>query len=106
LGHFDNEGFTYIEGRMKRDAKIFGVRVSLDEVEDLLRVYGPTAVVSAKEKLLIFCEYGDAEEFGRIRQELATKLMLHHSAFHLVRLEQIPRTASGKIDYPQLVSKT
>ena len=74
LARFDRDGFTYIEGRMKRDAKIFGLRVSLDEVEDLLRVHGHTAVVAAKEKLLIFCEYGDAEEFGRMRRSLQPAL--------------------------------
>ena len=105
LARFDDDGFTYIEGRMKRDAKIFGLRISLDEVEDLLRVHGHTAVVATGEKLLIYCEYGDAEEFGRIRQELATKLMVHHSAFQFVRLERIPMTPNGKIDYSLLTSR-
>jgi len=102
LAHFDDEGFTYIDGRMKRDAKIFGLRVSLDEIEDILRVYGPTAVVADNEKLLVYCEYGDESEFGRIRQELASKLMVHYSAFHFRRLDRIPTNSSGKIDYSQL----
>ena len=105
LAHFDDDGFTYIDGRMKRDAKIFGLRVSLDEIEDILRVYGPTAVVADNEKLLVYCEYGDESEFGRIRQELASKLMVHYSAFHFRRLERIPTNSSGKIDYSQLKSQ-
>jgi hypothetical protein len=60
--------------------------------------------VAANEKLLIFCEYGSAEEFGRIRQELAIKLMVHHSAFQFFRLERIPMTSNGKIDYSQLTT--
>jgi len=104
LAHFDDDGFVYIDGRMKRDAKIFGLRVSLDEIEDILRVHGPTAVVAHNEKLLVYCEYGDESEFGRIRQELANKLMVHHSAFHFRRLERIPTNSSGKIDYAELKS--
>jgi len=104
--HFDEDGFVHIEGRMKRDAKLFGLRVNMDEVENLLRVYGPTAVVAGNEKLLIYCEYGDAEEFARYRQELATKLRVHHSAFQFLRIEQIPTTPSGKTNYPALALKT
>jgi long-chain acyl-CoA synthetase len=103
--HFDEEGFIFFEGRMKRDAKVFGLRVNLDEVENLLRVHGPTAVVAGGENLLIYCEYGEAADFARYRQDLAAKLRVHHSAFKFLRIEQIPTTASGKINYPALTAK-
>jgi len=102
--HFDEDGFVFIEGRMKRDAKVFGLRVNLDEVENLLRCYGPTAVVAGSENLLIFCEYGTAEDFVRYRQDLAAKLRVHHSAFKFHRVDQIPTTPSGKTNYPALTS--
>jgi len=102
--HFDEDGFVFIEGRMKRDAKVFGLRVNLDEVENLLRAYGPTAVVAGNENLLIFCEYGNAEEFARYRQDLAAKLRVHHSAFKFQRIDQIPTTPSGKTNYPALAA--
>lgn len=102
--HFDEDGFVFIEGRMKRDAKVFGLRVNLDEVENLLRVYGPTAVVAGSENLLIFCEYGTAKDFVRYRQDLAAKLRVHHSAFKFHRVDQIPTTPSGKTNYPALTA--
>jgi acyl-CoA synthetase (AMP-forming)/AMP-acid ligase II len=102
--HFDEDGFVFIEGRMKRDAKVFGLRVNLDEVENLLRAHGPTAVVAGSENLLIFCEYGNAEEFARYKQDLATKLRVHHSAFRFQRIDQIPTTPSGKTNYPALTA--
>jgi acyl-CoA synthetase (AMP-forming)/AMP-acid ligase II len=104
--HLDEDGFVFIEGRMKRDAKVFGLRVNLDEVENLLRVHGPTAVLAGNDKLLIFCEYGNAEDFVRFRGDLAAKLKVHHSAFQFRRVHQIPTTPSGKIDYPALTAKT
>ncbi|MGH9681856.1 MAG: AMP-binding protein, partial [Candidatus Acidiferrales bacterium] len=104
--HFDEDGFVFIEGRMKRDAKVFGLRVNLDEVENLLRAHGPTAVVAGGENLLIFCEYGTAEDFARYRQDLAAQLRVHHSAFKFHRVDQIPTTPSGKTNYPALIGKS
>jgi len=81
------------------------LRVNMDEVENLLKIHGPTAVVAGNEKLLIYCEYGDAELFARYRQELAAKLKVHHSAFQFLRIEQIPTTPSGKTNYPALATR-
>jgi acyl-CoA synthetase (AMP-forming)/AMP-acid ligase II len=102
LAHLDAEGFVYIEGRMKRDAKLFGLRINLDEIESMLRVHGPTAVIGAPDKLLIFCEHGDEESLTRYRMELAAKLKVNHRALEFHRLAQIPVTSSGKVDYQAL----
>lgn len=101
-GYLDDDGFLFITGRAKRDAKLFGLRVNLDEVETMLRVHGPTAVVGAEDRLLIYCEYGNEEMFARCRKELAASLKVNHNAFHFFRIEQLPITASGKIDYARL----
>jgi len=37
LGYFDNQGFFYLTGRIKRISKIFGFRVNLDEIEAFLK---------------------------------------------------------------------
>ena len=63
-GYLDSEGFLYLTGRKKRDAKVFGLRLNMDEIEDMMRRHGPTAVVSADEKLVFFCEHGDAQLFS------------------------------------------
>jgi acyl-CoA synthetase (AMP-forming)/AMP-acid ligase II len=102
LAHLDAEGFVYIEGRMKRDAKLFGLRINLDEIESMLRVHGPTAVIGAPDKLVIFCEHGDEESLTRYRMELAAKLKVNHRALEFHRLAQIPVTSSGKVDYQAL----
>jgi acyl-CoA synthetase (AMP-forming)/AMP-acid ligase II len=102
LARLDAQGFVYIEGRMKRDAKLFGLRINLDEIESMLRVHGPTAVISAADKLLIFCEHGDEESHARYRMDLAAKLKVNHRALEFHRLEHIPMTTSGKVDYQAL----
>ncbi len=105
LAHFDDSGFVHIEGRLKRDAKVFGLRVNLDEVENILRIHGPAAAVAGQENLVIFCEQGTDQDFARYRQELATKLMVHHSAFRFRRVDELPRTSNGKINYSELTAR-
>jgi acyl-CoA synthetase (AMP-forming)/AMP-acid ligase II len=102
MAYLDEEGYIYMAGRSKRDAKLFGLRINLDEVENLLRVHGPTAVISRDERLCIYCEYGDEELFAQYRQELAAKLKVHYGAFIFERVTKLPTTTSGKIDYQSL----
>jgi hypothetical protein len=69
----------------------------------MLRSRGPTAVVSSgNEKLVIYCEYGDATCFAEYGKELAAVLKLHIGAFDFRRVSQLPVNANGKIDYQSL----
>jgi acyl-coenzyme A synthetase/AMP-(fatty) acid ligase len=104
MASIDSDGFIYMAGRAKRDAKLYGHRVNLDEVEDMLRKHGPTAVVSRGEKLRIFCEYGDATAFAGYRRDLASRLQINYLAFEFVRVDKLPTQGSGKIDYQALLA--
>lgn len=105
LAWLDEDGFLFVAGRMKRDAKIFGLRLNLDEIEGMLRVHGPTAVVGGADELLIFCEYGDEAVYARYRQELAARLKLHHRTFRFRHVPHLPLNANGKIDYQSLAEQ-
>jgi acyl-coenzyme A synthetase/AMP-(fatty) acid ligase len=98
----DEEGFVTILGRSKRDAKLFGLRVNLDELEAFVKPAGPAAAVSGDDRVVIFCEFGDEEHLQSIRGELAARLRINGSAFQFRRIDQLPTNASGKIDYEQL----
>ncbi len=102
MARLDADGFVYISGRMKRDAKIFGLRINLDEVETMLRPRGPTAVVSGGDRLLIYCEHGDEAAYQRYAQELAQRLNVAFRAFHFRRIDALPVGPNGKIDYRAL----
>jgi acyl-CoA synthetase (AMP-forming)/AMP-acid ligase II len=106
MAYLDEQGYIYMAGRSQRDAKLFGLRINLDEVENMLRVHGPTAVVSRDEKLCIYCEYGDEESFAQYRQELARRLKVHYAAFAFERVSKLPTTTSGKIDYQSLAGRS
>jgi acyl-coenzyme A synthetase/AMP-(fatty) acid ligase len=102
IGYLDDEQFLYLVGRSKRIAKVFGHRISLDEVEALLAAEGPAAVVEGDDALWAFCEFGDAESLGRLRSDLAHRLRINKGHLHLQRVDAIPLSGSGKIDYLRL----
>ncbi len=98
----DRDGYVRIVGRTKRDAKVFGLRINMDDVEALVKVHGPTAVVSGKDKLIVYCEFGSEAELLELHAAVSAKLRLHASAFDFRRIARLPVSASGKIDYAQL----
>ena len=76
--------------------------MDLDEVEARLAPNGPTAVVGTDEVIVVFCEYGDEDSLRELRMELAHALSLHYQVILFRRVEALPRTANGKLDYAAL----
>lgn len=99
IGYLDDEAFLYLVGRSKRIAKVFGRRVNLDEVEAMIREWGPAAVVGGGDTIWAFCAFGSADEVEGVAHEIAARLRIHHSALRCRRVEAIPTTDSGKVDY-------
>jgi acyl-coenzyme A synthetase/AMP-(fatty) acid ligase len=98
----DGEGYLYILGRAKRDAKLFGLRINMDDLESLLKIHGPTAVVNGSDRLIVYCEFGDDTQLGHLKTEMCLRLKLHSSGLEFRRIDKLPTTSSGKIDYRQL----
>jgi len=101
----DSDGYVHIVGRARRDAKVFGLRLNLDEVETMLKIHGPVAVVSGKDKLIAYCEFGTTAELQRLQSTVSAQLRLHSSALDLRRIASLPTSNSGKIDYARLEDK-
>ena len=100
---FDEDGFYYIVGRMKRFLKIFGNRVNLDETERLIKSEFPSADVACggvDDKMFIFLT--DEQYSEKVRQFVSLKTGLNSSAFKVVRLDVIPKNDSGKTLYREL----
>jgi acyl-coenzyme A synthetase/AMP-(fatty) acid ligase len=98
----DADGYVRIVGRSKRDAKVFGLRINMDDVEAMLKVHGPAAVVSGPDKLIAYCEFGTAAELQGLHSALSAQLRLHPSALDFRRVARLPTSGSGKIDYAKL----
>jgi acyl-CoA synthetase (AMP-forming)/AMP-acid ligase II len=102
MGYLDEDGFLFLAGRSKRIAKVFGLRVNLDEIEARLREHGPAAVVGGQDRIWAFCAFGSEASVGALAESYARDYRLHRSALEFRHIDEIPTTSSGKTDYRQV----
>ncbi|MET7419177.1 AMP-binding protein [Dactylosporangium sp. NPDC005555] len=104
LGHLDEDGYLFIDGRLKRFGKVFGVRLNLDDIEQLAAATGPGAVaaISGDDKIIIFVE-SDGDLAPRVTR-LADQLKLHWTGFEMRGIPALPLLSNGKVDYRALES--
>jgi acyl-coenzyme A synthetase/AMP-(fatty) acid ligase len=102
VAYRDEDGFYYIVGRKARFLKLFGMRVGLDECEQIIRAKWdiPCACVGTDEKMCVFTTIGAREE--EIKKELVDKTHIVASAFEVRVLSELPKTDAGKIHYSKL----
>lgn len=98
-----DDGLYEIVGRSSRFVKTFGLRISLDRVEDLLREAGIDArAVAYDERLAVFVR---AERLAAAaRGVVLERLGLPAHAFAVHAVDRFPRTASGKPDDATLIA--
>jgi len=101
IAKFDKDGFYYIEGRIKRFVKIFGNRVSLDEIENVAKENNFNCVCSGKDdELYIISE--EIEILNEVKKLISKKTGFHPSSIKTFHIHRIPRNESGKVLYNQL----
>lgn len=99
----DSDGYYTVIGRMKNFLKLYGKRVNLLEVENILKLrYGIAEIACGgyDDHLYIFTEC-DLDEHELIRFS-STKLGLPAAAFSWNKVEKIPRNTAGKVLYKEL----
>jgi acyl-CoA synthetase (AMP-forming)/AMP-acid ligase II len=101
LAKQDSDGFYYITGRMKRFLKMYGNKVSLDEIEDILRTEGYEGVCGGTDDNLqiYLTEPVDKE---RIVSHIAETTGINRIGLSVTHIDKIPRTESGKVNYSAL----
>jgi acyl-CoA synthetase (AMP-forming)/AMP-acid ligase II len=99
LGELDEHGRLWITGRARRIAKVFGSRVSLDDVEAKLRSFGTLAAVDAGDRVAVFIERADGPTLTR---QMEHALGFPPRALVVYAVEQVPTTPAGKVDYRML----
>lgn len=98
----DEDGFYYISGRRSRFIKVFGNRLSLDEIEHQLQNEGyQVAATGVDDKLMVALV--SQHDPDALLQLLLTRYHLHRSACQVTKLDQLPMSSSGKIQYAALL---
>ncbi len=102
IAMFDKDGFYFIVGRKKRFLKIYGNRVNLDEIDQLIKGEFSIEVVSAgvDDHLNIFIR--DEKYAEIVRDFVIAKTKLNPAAFKTIVIDEIPKNDSGKILYAEL----
>ncbi|NVK17380.1 MAG: AMP-binding protein [Methylocystaceae bacterium] len=100
LARCDEDGYFFIEGRMSRFLKIYGNRISLDQVEKVVCAKGmECAAYGEDDHLWVSIVSENAEETENLKLEIAKILGLNSKAITCVETTDLPRMASGKVDY-------
>ena len=106
LALVDEEGFYFIQGRLNRYVKVYGVRINLDDVERALQKMinqWDLAVVGEEDMIHVFTTL----EFPSQKiQEVASKFLIHPSVFRSHILDEIPKNPAGKVMYSSLIERT
>lgn len=95
----DHDGYYFIVGRLSRFLKLYGTRVSLDEMEGLIKDAFNTECVctGSDEKMDVYVTNESIIE--DVVKFAVTKTGLFHKAFEVSYIKEIRRNEAGKVIY-------
>ncbi len=102
LARRDADGFVWLSGRTKRFVKLFGLRVSLDEVEQLAQEVSPSPVACVGEDDALVVAVEDPGHEAAIVESIATTFGIHRSALRAAAIGPLDRLTTGKLDYGRI----
>ena len=93
----DEDGFYYITGRKSRFLKLYGIRISLDEVEKLiLNAFDVECVCGGNDnKMTVLITKQDV--LKNVSDFIVQKTGLFHQSFSVEFVTEIPRNETGKV---------
>ena len=102
LAYFDEDGCYYIVGRMGRFLKLFGMRVGLDECEQIVQTECniECACVGTDEKMLVYIT--NANKQNDVKETLVQKTHIVATSFQIRIIKEIPKNEAGKKLYSKL----
>ena len=108
----DEEGYLYFIGRRDTMIKSSGFRISPTEVEEVLfrsgRLKGaavigvPDEVLGQSIKAFVVAREGETVEAAELLKFCAANMPRHMLPKVIENLDELPKTSSGKVDYPAL----
>lgn len=102
LAYFDEDGCYYIVGRIGRFLKLFGMRVGLDECEQIVQTDCgiECACVGTDEKMIVYITNADKQ--NEVKDILVQKTHIVATSFQIRVINEIPKNEAGKKLYSKL----
>jgi acyl-coenzyme A synthetase/AMP-(fatty) acid ligase len=102
LAYRDEDGFYFIIGRKGRFLKLYGMRIGLDECEQIIKAKFPIecACVGTDERMIVYIT--NSHYVRQVKEELVEKIKIVASAFMVEVVNSIPKNEAGKILYSKL----
>ena len=102
LAYRDTDGCYYIVGRMGRFLKLYGMRVGLDECEQIVQTEtgAECACVGTDEKMIVYITDADRQE--GVKAILVEKTHIVATSFEVRVVPEIPKNETGKKLYKLL----
>jgi acyl-coenzyme A synthetase/AMP-(fatty) acid ligase len=102
LAYRDEDGCYYIVGRLGRFLKLYGMRIGLDECEQIIKAKFPIecACTGNDEKMFVYITNENLSQ--KVKDELVDKTKIVASAFEIRIISEIPKNQAGKILYNKL----
>ena len=99
LAYFDEDGYFFIVGRLQRFIKLYGMRVSLDECEQIIKAKHSIecACVGTDEKMTVYIT--DSSFCQKVKEVLVEKTGIMASSFNILAVDSIPKNEAGKVLY-------
>ena len=100
LGYLDKDGYLYISGRKNRFIKVFGNRINLDHLEQLVKQVDHQAAVIGRDDLIKILTLND--NMQEIQACIINNTNLNKQAFKIEKIDSLSVKLSGKVDYADM----
>ena len=102
MAQFDDDGFFYIVGRKKRFLKIYGNRVNMDEMDQMIKGEFGIEVATSGIDDHMYLFVTDGQYADKVKDFVVAKTKLNPVAFKVITIDEIPKNDSGKTLYKDL----
>jgi long-chain acyl-CoA synthetase len=104
LAVLEEDGFLRIVGRRNRFVKIFGNRVNLDDVEEMVILNGlQAACTGIDDKITVHVIHSGDFDSVLLQNSVAKFIGAHKNSIEIKKISKIPRSESGKVLYSVLM---
>ncbi len=101
----DKDEFYYLKGKLTRFVKLFGNRISLDELENIIFKFGikVVCVQNKKDSISIFVDHKINEKL--LINYISDYTLINKNVFKIVIIKKFPLLDNNKIDYKNKIFK-